>query len=35
VNGPEDNVWLKYRLLKDKYSVSKENENPSAIPGKK
>jgi hypothetical protein len=35
VNGPEDNVWVKYKVLKDKYSVLNSNKNPSVIPGKK
>jgi hypothetical protein len=35
VNGSEDNVWLKYMLLKDKYSVPKDSNNPSVNPDKK
>lgn len=35
VNGPEDNVWMKYKILKDKYSVLRDNKNPSVIPSKK
>jgi hypothetical protein len=31
VNGPEDNVWVKYSVLKDKYSVPKEKKTPSAL----
>lgn len=32
VNGPEDNVWVKYSVLRDKYSVSKNKESQSAAP---
>ncbi len=31
VNGPEDNVWLKYRVLKEKYSALKDKKTPSAL----
>ena len=32
VDGPEDNVWLKYSILKDKYSALKDKKTPSALP---
>jgi hypothetical protein len=35
VNGPEDNVWVKYKILREKYGVLKGNKNSSVIPGKK